>query len=166
MEDAFTPTGRVGSWTYAAVQTASAASPLVRPRPRPYKSMRGRASLRRVELEQEADSDVVDILGQPLVYDQQLAAGVLLQDLRVRPLRGGQLVALHRQVGQPDLARAAPHVAGSLGYIAGRVALTRAYASTALLSFVILRPLEISRACPPPSAFRPRPTCRHRHRSL
>lgn len=131
MEDAFTPTGRVGSWTYAAVQTASAASPLVRPRPRPYKSMRGRASLRRVELEQEADSDVVDILGQPLVYDQQLAAGVLLQDLRVRPLRGGQLVALHRQVGQPDLARAAPHVAGSLGYIAGRVALTRAYASTA-----------------------------------
>lgn len=35
-----------------------------------------------------------------------------------------------------------------------------------LFSFAILRPLEISRACPPPSAFRPRPTCRHRHRSL
>ena len=77
-------------------------------------------------LEQEADRDVVDVLGQPFVYDQQLVAGVLLQDLRVRPLRGGQLVSLHQQVGQPDVARAAPHVAGTLGYAAGQVALARA----------------------------------------
>lgn len=81
------------------------------------------------QLEQEADGHVVDVLGQPLVNDQQLVAGVLPQDLRVRALGGRQLVALHEKVGQPDVAGAAAHVAGPFGDAAGEVALARAGAA-------------------------------------
>lgn len=81
------------------------------------------------ELEQEADRHVVDVLGEPLVYDEQLVASVPLEHLRVRALRRGELVALHQQVRQADVAGAAPHPAGLLRDAARQVALPRARAA-------------------------------------
>lgn len=77
------------------------------------------------QLEQEGDVDVVHVLGEPLVQDQDLVARVLPQDLGVRPLRGGELVALHQEIRKADVAGAPAHPAGLLGKAAGEVALAR-----------------------------------------
>ena len=81
------------------------------------------------ELEREADAQAVDVLGRPLVEDEQPAAGVLPQCLGVGALGGGELVAPHRQVGQAHVARAPAHPAGPLGQAAGEVALPGAGAA-------------------------------------
>lgn len=80
------------------------------------------------QLEQEGDVDVVHVLGEPLVQDQDLVARVLPQDLGVRPLRGGELVALHQEIRKADVAGAPAHPAGLLGKAAGEVALALAQA--------------------------------------
>ena len=54
-------------------------------------------------------------------------AGVPPRDLGVAPLGGRELVALHQQVGKPDVARAPAHPAGLLGDEAGKTHLAQAY---------------------------------------
>ena len=89
--------------------------------------LRGVAAL--YQLEQEGDVDIADVFGEPFVQYEDLVAGVLLQYLGVRALRGRELVALHEQVGQPHVSRALALPARLLGEAAGKVALPRARAS-------------------------------------
>lgn len=81
------------------------------------------------QLEQEVYVGVVDVFREPLVQAQELVPRVFLQYLRVRPLGGRKLVALHEQVGEPHVPRAPAHPARLLREAAGQKALARARAA-------------------------------------